>query len=82
MTAPTTAHKKAAEKLTWLRDRLACGMTVCIVTKVRAEVVTPKRWAESDGELFKIDSAGRLLMARGEHYDCIDSSYMSASAAG
>ena len=92
MTAPTTAHKKAAEelawareKLAWIEERLAEGMTVYVTTRTRATKVTPKaakRWAADGLELFKIDRTGSLIMAHGRRYDCIDYCRISAIAEG
>lgn len=67
--------KKAAEKLAWIKERLAGNMTVYVCTYTRATKITPKtaaRWADAGRDLFKIDSTGSLMMAVGNRYDCID----------
>jgi len=61
-------------KLDWIQQRLAEGMTVMVASYGHATKVTPKtakRWAEAERPLFKVDSTGTLLMARGKHYDAI-----------
>ena len=61
-----------ADKLAWIEERLAEGMTVYLSTYTRTTKVTPKtakRWTKSGTPLFKIGKDGALLMARGRHYD-------------
>ena len=74
-------NKKAAEKLAWINERLADGMTVYVCTTYKRTKITPKLargFADAGHELFKIDGTGSLLIARGKHYDCIDYSGLRA----
>lgn len=74
---------KATARLTWIREQLAAGLTVYVCTYTRATKITPKtakRWADSGIDLFKVDSTGALVMARGRRYDSIDGCALRASA--
>jgi len=65
---------KAESALNFIKEQITSNHTVYISTPLRHIRVTPKTfktWADSKHELFKIDSHGDLLMARGKNYDCI-----------
>lgn len=75
--------KKATEKLDWITKRLAENMTVYVSTTLKTVKITSKtaqRFVDAGHDLFKIDSTGSLLMARGRHYDCIDGCALRARA--
>lgn len=63
------------EKLAWINDQLAKGMTVYLQTYTRATKITAKNVAageEAGRPLLKVDANGSLLVIEGRRYVCAD----------
>jgi hypothetical protein len=66
--------------ITWIEDRIAEGRTVYITTALRVTKITPKtfhKFAANGTPVFKDDGTS-TYMIRGNHYDCIDFTKITA----
>ena len=71
---------KSQSALEFITGMIAVGKTIFISTSIKSTKITPatfSKWEKSGHKLFKLNSNGDLLMARGKNYDCIVSKNIS-----
>ncbi len=75
------ADKNGVNKLAWVQERLAEGMTVYVTTPLRATKITQRNWKRfeaSGNPILKAGNDNALLMVEGSRY--VDASYCGLRA--